>query len=396
MNRDRNNFFGKLLDKDHLKHALNFKMSGLFDGAVHECIFDHRRNAPGRGYAAPATRKLHLSREHLKYYGKRDQWWSDAFGDVEIFEFFVLELEGAELIGEGIVVDRDGNVLLESTIFREKYLQQLRQNHLIYFRGLLPAGSQAGTVISLANVLKWNYYHWIMEGIGRLVLLQLGGYLKGDESLFVGRNPPAYIGDSINFLFPRYCDRLLVTPPVRSKPRILVLPSFPYTNNTATRGNDVYLPDVITGINAMALYRMQGKQRKPVNLLISRARTNQRRLLNDDFLIQELAELKLQRVFLEDLKFAEQVELFYNANIIIAPHGAGLTNILFCDKGTTVIELFPDNRDLGEAIGPVSISIHLGLTHFFIECETTDEKRQDILVGESTLEQIKQAVHSTK
>ena len=34
---------------------------------------------------------------------------------------------------------------------------------------------------------------------------------------------------------------------------------------------------------------------------------------------------------------------FSNADIVVAVHGAGLTNLLFARPGTAVIELFPEN-----------------------------------------------------
>jgi Glycosyltransferase 61 len=36
----------------------------------------------------------------------------------------------------------------------------------------------------------------------------------------------------------------------------------------------------------------------------------------------------------------EQIALFRQAEIVVAPHGAGLTNLIWCDPGTQVIELF--------------------------------------------------------
>jgi capsular polysaccharide biosynthesis protein len=36
------------------------------------------------------------------------------------------------------------------------------------------------------------------------------------------------------------------------------------------------------------------------------------------------------------------VELFYNTELVVAPHGAGLTNVLFCNQAT-VIELHPSD-----------------------------------------------------
>ena len=35
----------------------------------------------------------------------------------------------------------------------------------------------------------------------------------------------------------------------------------------------------------------------------------------------------------------EQMAYFYNASIVISPHGAGLTNILFCKPNTRIIEI---------------------------------------------------------
>ena len=41
---------------------------------------------------------------------------------------------------------------------------------------------------------------------------------------------------------------------------------------------------------------------------------------------------------------SEQVYLFNNAKIIIGPHGAAFTNLIFCKKNTKVIEIKPANR----------------------------------------------------
>jgi capsular polysaccharide biosynthesis protein len=41
-----------------------------------------------------------------------------------------------------------------------------------------------------------------------------------------------------------------------------------------------------------------------------------------------------------ELDFIEQVALFQSAEIIVAPHGAGLSNIVFCKPGTKIIEIF--------------------------------------------------------
>ncbi len=44
-------------------------------------------------------------------------------------------------------------------------------------------------------------------------------------------------------------------------------------------------------------------------------------------------------IMLEGMEIEEQIKYFNNANIIIAAHGAGLSNMLFCKENTTIIEI---------------------------------------------------------
>jgi hypothetical protein len=37
------------------------------------------------------------------------------------------------------------------------------------------------------------------------------------------------------------------------------------------------------------------------------------------------------------------VQLFRDAEFVVSPHGAGLTNLVFCRQGSSIIELFSPN-----------------------------------------------------
>ena len=50
---------------------------------------------------------------------------------------------------------------------------------------------------------------------------------------------------------------------------------------------------------------------------------------------------KFKNIILEDLSFSDQVTYFNNANFIIGQHGAGLFNLVFCKKNTTLLEIEP-------------------------------------------------------
>jgi capsular polysaccharide biosynthesis protein len=77
---------------------------------------------------------------------------------------------------------------------------------------------------------------------------------------------------------------------------------------------------------------------------ISRADASVRRLVNEEEVAAYLQQQGFEILTLTGMSFAEQVERFAAAEIIIGPHGSGLTNLLFAPAGTTVIELMPHDQ----------------------------------------------------
>lgn len=65
-----------------------------------------------------------------------------------------------------------------------------------------------------------------------------------------------------------------------------------------------------------------------------------RRINNEPVLIATLERFGFQAHALESLSLAEQIELFFDAEAVVAPHGAGLTNMLFSES-IDVLELHP-------------------------------------------------------
>jgi hypothetical protein len=91
-------------------------------------------------------------------------------------------------------------------------------------------------------------------------------------------------------------------------------------------------------------------------LYVSR-RYSSRSLHNEAEVERILKENGFEILYLETLSFKSQIEKFANSVLVIAPHGAGLTNILWCKYGTKVIEVTssrifnPCYRNLSKQIG---------------------------------------------
>ena len=79
-----------------------------------------------------------------------------------------------------------------------------------------------------------------------------------------------------------------------------------------------------------------------------------------------------ETVTLEDLSIKEQVKTFAEATHIVAPHGAGLTNLLWCRPKTKVYELTHE-AFFGKKVYP-TLSHHLGLEHQVLLCDTEQLK----------------------
>ena len=79
-------------------------------------------------------------------------------------------------------------------------------------------------------------------------------------------------------------------------------------------------------------------------LFASRGSARLRRLINEAELVAELKEFDFEFFVPRADDHRSQIEAFRSARIVVAVHGAALTNLLFCRPGTLVIELFASNH----------------------------------------------------
>lgn len=81
-----------------------------------------------------------------------------------------------------------------------------------------------------------------------------------------------------------------------------------------------------------------GKDEK-YRIFITRRRENGRRILNEDALIKMLRAHGFIVFDPSNYDFQQQAEYFRNAEVIVAPHGAALSNIVWCSSDVKIIEL---------------------------------------------------------
>jgi hypothetical protein len=94
--------------------------------------------------------------------------------------------------------------------------------------------------------------------------------------------------------------------------------------------------------NLRTLFRdeIQGVSGRPRRLWLRRGRQAQRPMLNEKEVTDALLPLGFEEIRPESLTVSEQARIFAEAEVVVAQHGAGLTNVAFCRPGTTVVELY--------------------------------------------------------
>jgi capsular polysaccharide biosynthesis protein len=80
----------------------------------------------------------------------------------------------------------------------------------------------------------------------------------------------------------------------------------------------------------------------PTRIYISRDDARRRLVINEDTLEDALSEYGFETFCLCKLTQTEIIQLFAGADIVVGPHGAGLTNIMY-PTSATVVELRPDD-----------------------------------------------------
>ena len=80
-------------------------------------------------------------------------------------------------------------------------------------------------------------------------------------------------------------------------------------------------------------------------IYVTREDSSYRKVLNEGDVIAILREKGYKIINPQLYEIEEQIEIFSNAEKIIAPHGSNLANIIFCKPGTEIFEITPSFKD---------------------------------------------------
>ena len=193
--------------------------------------------------------------------------------------------------------------------------------------------------------LEDGYYHFLIELLLRWWIFKRSG-LEADYYAFSTEMP--FQREALSLLGIREGQMLEVESGRVVQASLLLCPSL--VNNfelSHLRGhelyNKLYMPSWSHEAYSFLKKRnAMGGERAEKLIYISRNRSPRRRIENEEELLPILERYGFERHYLEEMDLPSQAALFAAARMVVAPHGAGLANLVWSREGTTVLELYPE------------------------------------------------------
>lgn len=316
--------------------------------------FNRRLNTYNPLYPASAIKRVlpktldpHLQWQFLVDYGNTAE------------AAFVTQIHQGRFWQDSAVITDDNKLLADvSPVFKIDPRRTPRK-HPVFWKEVSPPEKMSGNIGVLSAPGGNTYFHWMIDVLPRLHLLR--------EWEKTGQKVDRFIVNGTSKTFQRQTLEMLGLEAHQiidgsAHPHILaenlIVPSFP-RHNTCLIAKWVfqYIRDEFIGrqspvstINAPYIY-------------ISRARANRRHMTNEKQILALLASYRFQTFFLEELSFTEQISLFSQAKCIVAPHGAGLTNLIFASPGAKAIEIYSPNY---VSVSYWNICSQIGLDYYYL------------------------------
>lgn len=269
-------------------------------------------------------------------------------------ESYLAELHDATLIGGSSLILTDQNrVVLNDEIFFDKQHRYCLKNPYVKFsdnydtiiKFIKKVNLTEPSAIHFCSDYSHNYYHWLLECLPRLNILdQFPDF--DNLPLLIDENLTAQQLAALKILNTRNRPLIPLKKGYAYHINKLIMPSMSsiihdnYHSAVAYDKDVLFSPAAIQYVRNNVLRALDCATQKGFRkLFISRKKSEHRRLLN----IEEIESLMVSRgfeiVFPEALTFTNQVKLFSQAQLVIGQTGAGFANLMFCPENCKALIL---------------------------------------------------------
>jgi hypothetical protein len=290
-------------------------------------------------------------------------------------------LQGCRLLGaEGAIISPENSLFAEFTL---PPVDEWRE-HSCFRRRRIPAVKPLkGWYATITWPESRFFFHWMVEALPRMAVL--GAFAKVLDGLFVPSPLERYHKESLRALGIDAAKLIPLDVHSHYAPEHLFVPrAFAMYNPPrwlAPWYKSVYLDSrAATAVGAFSK-----------RIYISRGDAPARRVANESEVVDLLERRGFEPVQLSAHSFEEQARIFNQAGIVVAPHGAGLSHIVFCEPNAAIVDIMPP-RWMAPCFMALASSVGCRYRHLVAEEVPTqappDAQRDDIGVPIAELEQL--------
>jgi capsular polysaccharide biosynthesis protein len=216
--------------------------------------------------------------------------------------------------------------------------------HQAFSRLMLTPPRRYRQVVHLATRLaKLNYFHWMMDCVPRFRLLKEPG-IHLDEALhtmwLIDHSHLPFQLETLKALGIR--EHSVLTPHryLHIAAKTLIVPS--YTNPTLDTSAITYSCQDVAFLRRLFHCQTPPDSTERIGRIYL-ARRGRRCVTNEQEVVSFLKKEGFSVLHCEEFPVWKQAQIFASAEIVIGLHGSSFTNIVFCQPGARVIEIFsPD------------------------------------------------------
>lgn len=258
--------------------------------------------------------------------------YQDGF-DYRAPEIYLVHVKKCKIISNAFLVLSQDNHIIKDSIWRDFHLEKIRE---LYGWTLPPITRRVDRVAVLGALWGKSYYHWLIDVLPRLYILEKYE-MEAEIPLLLPSDLAKWQREALDLLGISL-DRIMEFDGGHWEIEHMLFPSF-----LVRTGNS--RPLMVSWLRDRFLKRIKDQTEETIwtRLYVSRRDANKRRVINESELVYFLKKRGFAVICPAELSFAEQIRAFSRAEIIVGPHGAGLSNMVFARPGSIIIELFPPN-----------------------------------------------------
>jgi hypothetical protein len=289
---------------------------------------------------------------------------------------FVATIKNGRIFAHDInnfaVITEDNKLIEEASFQWVNSPVPASQNMVFRTLGFTMPKKFSGTVFSLLTMgaAKYYYFHWMFDAMTKLELLRASGLFDTVDYFLVPNYDCKFHKEYLAYFnIPEHkiinsqledhiqADNLIVSSEVRL---------------------EEHLPTWCCDFFYKNFVRSAAKKRGRRIYIARGDAVRSRKVSNEAEVIEVLRSQGFEILYLTKVSVIDQVKIFNEADLIVAVHGGGLSNLVYCEPDTTVLEIFPDQYVRHYYY---DICVKRNITYEYLLCES-DRACDNLVDGE--------------